>query len=36
VKYAEAFEIAEFGRQVSEEELMKLMPMLGNPHVVPR
>ncbi|SEO54285.1 N-acetylglucosaminyl deacetylase, LmbE family [Mucilaginibacter gossypiicola] len=36
VKYAEAFEIAEFGRQVSEEELMKLMPMLGHAHVVPR
>jgi len=35
VMYAEAFEIAEFGRQVTEGELMKLVPMLGPLYVVP-
>lgn len=35
VKYAEAFEIAEFGRQVNEEELVKLLPMLERSSVVP-
>jgi hypothetical protein len=28
VKYAEAFEICEYGRQPSDEELRKLFPML--------
>jgi LmbE family N-acetylglucosaminyl deacetylase len=34
VKYAESFEIAEFGRQVNEEELKRLVPMIDNPHTV--
>ncbi|MCU0521283.1 MAG: PIG-L family deacetylase [Anaerolineae bacterium] len=29
VKYVEAFEIAEFGRQVNDREVMQLFPMLG-------
>ena len=29
VKYAEAFEICEFGRRPNEEEILKLFPMLG-------
>lgn len=29
-KYAEAFSVAEFGRQVNEEELAQLLPNLGN------
>ena len=28
VKYAEAFEIAEFGRQITDEEVLKLFPMI--------
>jgi hypothetical protein len=28
-KYAEAFSVAEFGRQVTDEELAKLLPNLG-------
>lgn len=35
IKYAEAFEIAEFGRQVTEDELVKLVPMLARSYVVP-
>lgn len=35
IKYAEAFEIAEFGRQVQEDELLKLVPMLPQSVVVP-
>ena len=31
VKYVEAFEIAEFGRQVTNEEILRLFPMLSNP-----
>jgi hypothetical protein len=34
IKYAEGFEIAEFGRQVKEEELLTLLPMLEQSHVV--
>lgn len=30
VKYIEAFEIAEFGRQIREAELRELLPMVGN------
>lgn len=30
IKYAEAFEICEFGRQPSEEEIRQLFPMLGD------
>jgi LmbE family N-acetylglucosaminyl deacetylase len=30
VQYAEAFEIAEYGRQPSDEEIRQLFPMLGN------
>ena len=30
VKYTEAFEIAEYGHQPSDEEIRKLFPMLGN------
>ena len=29
IKYAEAFEIAEYGRQVGETEMKSLFPMLG-------
>lgn len=29
VKYAEAFEIAEFGRQISDAEVLKLFPMIS-------
>jgi hypothetical protein len=29
VKYAEAFEICEYGRRPSDEEIKKLFPMLG-------
>jgi len=29
VKYAEAFEIAEFGRQITDEEVLKLFPMIS-------
>lgn len=29
VKYAEAFEVCEYGTQPSEEELKRLFPMLG-------
>ena len=29
VKYAEAFEVCEYGRQPSDEELKQLFPMLG-------
>ena len=29
VKYAEAFEICEYGRRPSDEEIRKLFPMLG-------
>ncbi|QEM10706.1 PIG-L deacetylase family protein [Mucilaginibacter rubeus] len=35
VKYAEGFEIAEFGRQVTEVELVKLVPMLNASLAVP-
>jgi len=28
IKYAESFEICEYGRQPTEEEIMKLFPML--------
>jgi len=31
VKYAEAFEIAEFGRQITDREVLRLFPMLGGP-----
>ena len=30
VKYVEAFEIAEFGRQIRDDEVRRLMPMIGN------
>jgi LmbE family N-acetylglucosaminyl deacetylase len=35
VKYAEAFEIAEYGRQVREDEVRQLMPMLRGMLTVP-
>lgn len=34
IQYAEAFEVAEFGRQVGEEELFTLLPMLERSYVV--
>ena len=34
-EYREAFEIAEFGRQVREDEVRQLMPMLGGMLTVP-
>lgn len=34
IQYAEAFEIAEFGRQIEEEELFTLLPMLERSYVV--
>ncbi len=30
VKYAESFEIAEYGRQPTEAEIRQIFPMLGN------
>ena len=30
IKYVEAFEIAEYGYQPSEEEIKRFFPMLGN------
>jgi hypothetical protein len=30
VRHVEGFEIAEYGRQPSEEEIRRLFPMLGN------
>jgi LmbE family N-acetylglucosaminyl deacetylase len=35
VKYIEAFEIAEYGRQIREAELHELLPMVGNMITVP-
>lgn len=35
IKYAEAFEVAEFGRQVSDEEMFTILPMLRKSYVVP-
>jgi LmbE family N-acetylglucosaminyl deacetylase len=34
-KYAEAFEVAEFGRQVSDAEMLTILPMLQKSYVVP-
>ena len=34
IKYAEGFEVAEFGRQVQEEEIFTLLPMLERSYVV--
>lgn len=31
VTYVEAFEIAEFGRQITDQEALELFPMLGDP-----
>ena len=30
VKYAEGFEICEYGKQPSDDEIKQLFPMLGN------
>ncbi len=34
IQYAEAFEVAEFGRQIKEEEIFSLLPMLERPYIV--
>jgi len=34
IQYAEAFEVAEFGRQIREEEIFTLLPMLERSYVV--
>jgi LmbE family N-acetylglucosaminyl deacetylase len=34
IKYAEAFEIAEFGRQITDDEVFTLLPMLERSHVI--
>lgn len=35
IKYSEAFEVAEFGRQVSDSEIFTILPMLQKSYVVP-
>jgi hypothetical protein len=35
IRYAEAFEVAEFGRQVTDAEMFTILPMLQKSYVVP-